>query len=244
MTIPMTGIEPTERTPFPGPGHTRHFSNILLKFSRREFLEEFRAGYVFLRPQGYFTDLENDVLRMDRFETVDRIIQPSNVRDFRMENPQTGQVFHLQPVSPILINMGIRNYNLFCMYSIPTSHCGSPQVDPRCFAFGDSFVAVLDSQKFLNRVGRAAKKLGFSLDCHLVEYFDPDTHEGEVGPFRKPKSFDYQQEFRIIITPGAVEPVKLKVRTLKDITTPIFSLAEINTLIEMNTPPPVRIGVA
>jgi hypothetical protein len=161
-----------------------------------------------------------------------------------MKDPRTGQVFHLQPVSPILINMGVRAYNVFCMYSVPTSHCGSPEVDPRCFDFGDSFVAVLDSQKFLNRVKRAAEKLGFSLDCHLVEYFDPDAYSGEVGPFRKPKHFDYQQEFRIIITPGTVEPVKLKVRTLKDITTDIFSLADINTLIETNSSPLVEIGLS
>jgi hypothetical protein len=233
----MSGLDLTDRTPFPGPDHTRHFSHILLKFSERRYLEEFRNGYVFLRPQDYFTKLENDVLRMDRFETVDRIVQPSNVSDFRIEDPSTGQVFHLQPVSPVLINMGIRAYNVFCMYSIPTSHVGSPQVDPRNFEFGDSFVAVLDSQKFLDRVSRAAKKLGFCLDCHLVEYFDPDAHSGEVGPFRKPTNFEYQREFRIIITPGTVDPVKLKVRTLTDITTPIFSLGEINTVIQMNSPP-------
>jgi hypothetical protein len=43
----MTDLDlTTDRTPFPGPNHTRHFSNILLKFSERRYLEEFRAGYV------------------------------------------------------------------------------------------------------------------------------------------------------------------------------------------------------
>jgi hypothetical protein len=74
------------------------------------------------------------------------------------------------------------------------------------------------------------------MDCHLVEYFNPDTYSGEVGPFRKPSSFEYQQEFRIIITPGTVEPVKLKVGNLKDITTTIYSLADINKLVEFNLP--------
>jgi hypothetical protein len=122
------------------------------------------------------------------------------------------------------------------MYSVDMSFVGSAQVDSRNFAFGDSFVVILDSQEFLDRIGQAAKQIGFRTDCHLVEYFNPDIYSGEVGPFRKPNSFEYQREFRVIITPGTVEPVKLKVRSLKDITTPIYSLADINKLVQFNLP--------
>jgi hypothetical protein len=216
----------TDRTPFPKPSQTRHFSVVLIRFSKREYLEELRAGHFYLNTQNYFLKLENDCVRTDRFETVDEIVQPHDIKSFRLANKE------LCLAGPLFINFGTRAYNVFCMHSVPIPTVGCPFVDPRNFKFGDAFTVILDAKKFLNRVKRAAKKIGFSMDCHLVEYFDPETYSGEVGPFRKPTNFKYQREFRIIITPGTVEPVRLKVRTLKDITTPIYSLSEINRLVQ------------
>ena len=73
------------------------------------------------------------------------------------------------------------------------------------------------------------------MDCNVVEYFDPTAHTGNVGPFRKSSVFEYQREFRVIITPGVVGPVLLDLGNLEDITSPILPLAEINRSVEFTS---------
>lgn len=79
---------------------------------------------------------------MDKFENIDRIVQPREVRSLRITNNETAQVIEILPeqlTGPLSINLGRTAYNVFCMYSIPTSIRGSPMVDRRNFAFGDAF---------------------------------------------------------------------------------------------------------
>jgi hypothetical protein len=211
----------------------------LFKFWDRSYLEKFRTGKLYLSEQERYTKLENDIVRTDPLENVDRIIQPRHMRSLRSTNEKTGQRVELLPQlrGPLLINLGIRAYNVFCMYSIPTSTLGSPLVDSRNFAFGDSFAVILDSQKFLDRVQSTADAAGFAMDCNLIEYYEADDYTGDVGPFRKSSVFEYQREFRVIITPGVVGPVLLDLGNLEDITSPIWPLAEINRSIEFTSSP-------
>jgi hypothetical protein len=225
-------MDSLDKAPFPGPNVRRHSSSRLLKFWDRPYLEKFRAGKMYLSEQARYNELENDLLRTDPFENVDVIAQPNQIRSLRITDEKTGQVIELRPHGPWRINRGIRAYNVFCMYSIPTTIRGSPHVDPRNFGFGDSFTVVLDSQKFLDRVQKGANAAGFALDCNLVEYYDADAYIGDVGPFHKSSDFEFQREFRIIITPGMVGSVVLNLGSLEDITSPIWPLAEINQLIE------------
>ncbi len=213
----------------------------LLRFSRRAYLEEFRSGSLYLNTQNYFKELENRDAQADRFENVDVIAQPRDIKSFRITNNQPGQVMEIPPQQfrgPLLINLGRRAYNLFCMYSIPTSTVGNPMVDPRNFncADWDAFTVVRNSQEFLDRFQRAAEAAGFRMACNLVEYYDADAYTGDVGPFRKPNSFAYQREFRVVIFPGSAGPVRLELESLEDITAPIWPLAEINSLMEFNSP--------
>jgi hypothetical protein len=62
----------------------------------------------------------------------------------------------------------------------------------------------------------------------FVEYYDVGEHSGDTGPFRKPSTFSYQQEFRIAVYPGSCKPIRLSIGSLVDITTPISPLADIN----------------
>lgn len=96
---------------------------------------------------------------------------------------------------------------------------------------------VLDSQQFLDRIKKAAEKASFRIARNLVEYYHQDCYSGDVGPFRKPSSFEYQREFRLVVFPGSADAVKLQIGSLKGITTRIYPLAEINELIEFNSLP-------
>lgn len=213
---------------------------VLFRFSKRQYLEEFRRdGLVYMNTLRYFSTLESDSVRGDRFEDTDEIHQPSNVRHLRITDNKTGRVITFGPnaiVGPLLIGLGRRPVcNVFCMFAI-TDPTKVPLVDERAFEFGDSFVVILNTQEFINRIRAAAERSGLGYSYRLVEYYDETGYSGETGPFRKPARFAYQQEFRFLIEPGSRQPIALDVGSLEDITTPLYPLAEINRIVEFRGP--------
>ncbi|MGH7039541.1 MAG: hypothetical protein ACREE4_18830, partial [Stellaceae bacterium] len=107
-------------------------------------------------------------------------------------------------------------------------------LDERNFAFGDSFVLVLNTQEFINRIDKAVRLARLCGDYNLVEYYDIEKLSGDVGPFRKSALFSYQREFIIVVYPGSPDPIRLSVGSLEDITTPILLLSEINSLVDFS----------
>jgi hypothetical protein len=230
---------------------SEHFLNdwmILLKFGKRQHLEEFRRdGLLYLNSQTYFANLEADLVRSDRFEGTDRIIQPKDLKCMTIESNIDGTKIVIpsdQLVGPVLLASGKRApCNIYCMFAVTEPSIG-PFVDERNFEFGDSFVLVLNTQEFLDRVSSAVRAAGFRHDYRRVEYYDAETHSGETGPFRKPLIFAYQSEFRFVIGPGSGEPVRLSAGSLVDITSDILSLSEINHLVDFGPESAERAGLS
>jgi hypothetical protein len=191
-----------------------------------------------MNPQAYFADLENDAVRGDRFEDTDRIHQPKDVKVITITDNATGRVITINPEDmrgPLSIRLSERSpCNLFCMFSV-TEAVDGPSVDERNFAFGDSFLIVLNTQEFVDRIYRAAKSSGFRCTYGLVEYYDADTYSGKTGPFRKPSFFAYQREFRFAIEPGSRQPVQIVAGNMEDITTPVYALSDINRIVDFST---------
>lgn len=121
------------------------------------------------------------------------------------------------------------------MYGV-TRPMHKPFVDPRCFAFGDSFVLILDSQRFIDRVQAAARKVGLGCEFGPVEYYDEDGYSGDTGPFRKPSRHDYQQEWRFAISSHGMGGRRMRVTLgdLTDIITAVHPLVDINELIDFS----------
>jgi hypothetical protein len=205
-----------------------------MKFGQREHLEEFRRGSLFTRPLAYYATLErNDRLRADRFEGTKSIVQPKDIRHLKI-TPPSGPEIVITPDQfrgPISFSHGPEiDCNVFCLFSI--TEPANNFCDPRNFAFGDSFVIILDTQEFLDRLGAAAIREGRGFDARLVTYYDPDTYSGDTGPFRKPDEFAYQKEFRVVIRPATAEPYRLEIGSIADITTPVHPLDTINALCD------------
>jgi hypothetical protein len=206
-----------------------------LKFGKRLHLEQFRNnGLLYMKPQVYFSKLEADPVRKDRFEGTDKIFQPDALKHLTIENNVDGRKIVISPADmagPLLMSMGKSLCNIYCMYSVTQTSIGHA-VDERNYAFGDSFTIVLNTKEFLARVRSATKAAHFACEYRLVEYYDPDTYSGETGPFRKSSAYAYQNEFRLIVRPGSTGPIELTVGSLLDITTPIHPLSDINDLVD------------
>jgi hypothetical protein len=209
---------------------------VLAKFGMREHLESFRRdGLLYVNELDYFSKLEADKVRSDRFEGSDYICQPQEIKKVTFSNNKTGKETVLGPnnfASAVIISSGkMTNCHAYCMYSIgqPVKVCS---VDQRNFDFGDSFVIVLNTQEYLNRVRSASEKLGITCECRPVEYYDDQALTGDTGPFLKPQRFSYQKEFRLVFRPRFDKPLRLFVGDLTDITAPVGSLPKINELVE------------
>lgn len=209
----------------------------LFKFGKSAHLEDFRNGVLHMNPQRLFSDLEKDAVRADPLEGIDRIHQPQEISRIVIKNNTTRKKIILKPENlkgPLCINFGKQIYNLFCMYSVLRANIYPFLIDERNMAFGDAFIVVLNTQEFINRVGKAVRLAGLCGDYNLVEYYDAEKFSGDIGPFRKPKIFDYQREFRIAVYPGSTEPIRLSVGNLEDITTPILPLIELNKVVDFS----------
>jgi len=209
---------------------------MFMKFGQREHLEVFRSeGLLYAKHLHDFSKSENkaDKVRPDRFEGADEIYQPSFIKSFTIKKaPDTKIVLGPRNFAgPVAVCFGRNtNCNVYCMYSMmPPLMNGS--VDPRNFGFGDSFVIVLDTQEFCDRVAAAASARGLGSEARPVRYYDGDSYSGETGPFSKPDRFEFQREFRFAFWPGTKEPLHLKVGDLADITTSVHDLTRINELI-------------
>jgi hypothetical protein len=204
---------------------------VLLKFGQRDHLEQLRkGGVVYMNPQTYFANLEGDSLRGDRFEGADRIIQPNALKHLIVQSNVDARKLIIpasQLRGPLRLSLG--KYNIYCMFAV-TETAGF-SVDERCFGFGDSFIIVLDTRAFVDRLSAAAKAVHLDLQYRLVKY-DPNVLSGETGPFRKPATFAYQNEFRFVVQPGSCDAIVLRLGSLIDITTDIHPLSEINRLVE------------
>jgi len=189
-----------------------------------------------MNPLRYFSKLESDLVRTDRFEGTSTIIQPQDIGEFTLTSI-LGTVT-AQPsdfVGPVLISRNrTASCNVYCMFAV-TRPVDGTLVDRRNLKFGDSFVLILNTQEFLNRVSSAMKTAGLSCKGGLVEYYDCEKHSGETGPFRKPSTFQYQSEFRLIVYPGSSDPVRLNVGSLVDITSEVLPLSDVNKHLDFST---------
>ena len=125
--------------------------------------------------------------------------------------------------------------NVFCMY-IMTER--STWVDPENFKCGDTCLVIGRYDVFLRRVKVAFDALlpnGMftNLNADVVRYVDKNIHTGDMAPFVKYNHFEYQSEYRIVLSPGLGKSFVLNVGSLEDIAY-MMPLAKINDLITIN----------
>jgi hypothetical protein len=233
---------------------------VLFKFGERKFLEEFRKnGLLYMNPSTCFSELEREALgagstvdpvRADRFEGTDWIFNPKE-HEIVIEGPGAldshgkPQNFKVS-ISPeeiaahTSISINDLSCNVYCMYATTAPQC----VDVRNLSFGNSFVIILNTLEFLKRFSSAANALGLKYQCGLVDYYDLDKHSGPTGPFRKPCSFTYQNEFRLVVRPGSNQARNLMIGNVEDITSEILPLCEINQLFDFSPEAAQKAGLS
>jgi hypothetical protein len=204
----------------------------MFKFGRRQDIEQFAQGLLYMNPLRYFLKQEADSVRCDPHEGTDHMAQAHGwvlrikvEEEFRDVGTIVGAVRHQSPSD--------LNANLFCMYALRASPADA-LVDPRNQAFGDTFAVLIQFDEFMRRVKAAVLSIDQELRYDLVDYVDEGSYSGPMGIFKKDSCFAYQSEFRIALLPGTGIPYKLPIGDLSDIVM-IGPLCELNQRLRIGT---------
>lgn len=187
---------------------------VLVKILPACWLNDFLDGRLYLNTGAYFASIDrSDSVRHDPHDGVDDARQVVSVEI----QDEAGKWI---PIGGIINPVTFRSsesekFNVLCTYMMTDLHGAT--FDERNLQFGDTAVYITNPVEFLRRVKAAAAEAGKDVLHRPVEYVPRDLHDGKMGPFRKFSEYEYQSEFRIVLTGGNGEACRLAVGNLRDI---------------------------
>ncbi len=175
---------------------------VLLKFGEQRFMEKFRRGQLHFQCLSAFKNDDPDESgRNDPFEAASAVYNPGNYTVYVGGKP-------LEDVEgPIVLqeNEADRQYSL-SLHGITSEtvrrHADGEErhlIHPRNENFGGHAVVITNPKAFKERIDAACRKQGFGLREGLVAYHELATFGGRWGYFRKPKEYEYQSEYRLLL---------------------------------------------
>jgi hypothetical protein len=209
----------------------------MMKFGKHAHMEALiEHGTLYMQPLSTFKAMEEDGLRSDENEALSGSIA---ARGGSLSVQQDGAWQARGTIAGPLRIRGevLESANVFCAHILLATRCHlSPYqlVDPRNFAFGDTFVIFMDADEFIRRVRAAVAARGLQMEADAVQYVDPKAYWGEMGVFRKYAAYSFQSEYRIALLPGSGESYTLQVGSLSDIAL-LSELPEINQRMSWTT---------
>ena len=89
--------------------------------------------------------------------------------------------------------------------------------------FGEKALLIFDCVKFIEILDNSLEKLDFKYSRKKVDYYSPKTFNGEISLHHKDEKYEYQNEYRILISPTDNKPINIPLPGLKKISTTIDS---------------------
>lgn len=203
----------------------------LVKFGREEHLYQLRdEGILYMNNLPYFWKIEDDELRGDQSDGVERILKGNHGTATPVGKPAVRLNRWTIRVPPPQAD----RINIFCMYAVRPSADNSP-LDKRNFRFGDYALVLNNPQAFIDRIeSQLPSQVRGKADADLVTYVDND-YQGEVGPFKKLKRFAYQSEWRLVCYDGPGGERRVIIGSISDMCTVVPSAEANEKILEVLT---------
>lgn len=208
----------------------------LVKIGKFEHLDDFRkTGRMRMPRLATFHSMEDDVGRGDQHDGLAAWLQPD-----RCEATFAG--IRLEGlIRPIKISYDeTALHHVYCLHAVTNQRLpaiferGAPPIEPENFKLGTHALIITNVTEFVNRLKAAVRRGEVNLQAGPVGYVDPDTYHGELGAFRKFKSFAYQSEWRVLVDPTDEEIFWLQLEGgLEDISI-IAEVGEINSNMKLS----------
>lgn len=186
-----------------------------LKFGSLENMTDLlENGTIYMNPIQFFRKIEDEELRGDEYEGASKIINslPGTFKVPNIERELSYQKLHLvESYKEVLGNI----YSLYCISSHGFPNPFDFKVDLRNNRFGTHCVLIKDNQYFLESLEKELKGQGLKYRHGFINYYDKKTKSGKLNLFEKPNEFEYQKEFRIYVENDQIEPIVLRLGSLK-----------------------------
>ncbi|MGI4020618.1 MAG: hypothetical protein ACRYFA_03870 [Janthinobacterium lividum] len=194
----------------------------LIKFSKYHHIVALRdEGHLHCETLNYFSKLEDNSVRGDKFETISEmrymenfIVKFKNVgapdSDYRIFKGINGNIFNSEE------NMS----NIFCLYSLRFKSENLKQqyvIPEECKGIADSYLVITDPKEFLIRIQSTLEKLKLNGRYGFVAYKDFSKFTGKKTYFEKDIHFSPQNEFRILIDNISSSVLDIKIGSIADI---------------------------
>lgn len=109
-------------------------------------------------------------------------------------------------------------YSIILKDGLPSS-----TIDDRILTMGDKALIIYDYNRFFEILDKSILDNKMHYSRRFITYYNPKTHDGEISLHHKNNIFQFQQEYRVLISPTNNQPVKIPIPELKEISTVIDS---------------------
>ena len=91
------------------------------------------------------------------------------------------------------------------------------EFDEKLYELGDKMLVIFDHIKFFEILDQSVENQGYQYSRKFVTYYDPKNFSGDLTLHHKDVAFEYQKEYRILISPTENQPIKISLPGLKNI---------------------------
>lgn len=160
-----------------------------------EFVEQ---GRIFVNPVSFFRDCESsNIGQKDNFELAMSCHQPDGASLLLAgRNFSFAKEYHMMPLEP-------EYTHIYCFGTVTNTHIkktGRFFDDKLWGEFGQYLVLIHDPSELINRMEQVLSRRHLKFQYGPVQYYNPESYEGNVGAFLKRNSYAHQQEFRLAIS--------------------------------------------
>ena len=199
-------------------------------------MDLYENGTLYFNTIDYFQNLESEQgFRGDKYEGTTKLtnLTEKQIKKFQITIPETGKKIDLKPTKfhlrEYLSDIKGNLYSLYCLKTSEIRDIGNFKIDERVKEFGDFFIIIQDTIRFLNSVQKELDKLNISYKFKPVKYYEKKELNGEISLFDKPSEFEYQQEYRMVLYNNNSKPIKINIGSLKEYSS-IFKIDAIDNM--------------
>lgn len=225
----------------------------LIKFGEKENLMKLQHGEIYMKRLKYYNDLEDNSGKPDRYDGK-WIISKGKII---LNDKTTNQIFTVN-LNEMIMGGKYENNPIFCLFcldgrNLVCCHCNHNYIElTYCFSkrqqlllqrkLGEYALIFTSPTEAINRINQSLTEKNYSYKSGLISYNKGNSENRLQSLFSNPINivfnkeldFDYQQEFRYIITNTPVaDHCIVKVKDMSDISTIIPTKKLVQTRISI-----------
>lgn len=191
----------------------------MIKFGKKEHLEQLQAGVLYCKYVREFAKIDGVDVRYDPNEGISNLQRlKDDVIQLRPADSPRQHWKNLRFTNATLTTY--RKGNLFCVSRFiinPRNEISKFEINKMFDGFGTHYLLVLHQPLFFDRLESAGIKHNYKISGRMVEYADLGNKEGERSVFQKDNIHSWQVEYRLYFDTNLKEPLFFEMDDISDI---------------------------